>query len=160
MKIFDNPKPAVYMILAFLVGFFLLRSCEVEASEATLEIGPTFSGEFNGGMGLVYTERFNGTWDVGTMIMSDQTWNDGNSHAGNNGGLFGQRIVRYKSFEMGLGASYWINQSALIGDEFAWALSLGWQFNDHASLRIRHWSNAGTVDRNRGQDILTFGWTF
>lgn len=159
MKLFDNPKPVVYLILAFLVAFFLMRSCEAEASEGIIEVGPTFTGEFNGGVGLVYTERLAGKWDVGVMLVSDQQW-ENVPRVGNNGGIFVQRVVKYKAFEMGLGAAGWINTSRIIGCHLGYTLSVRYNITPRVPLTIRHWSNAGTCDRNRGQDLLTIGWRF
>lgn len=157
----DNPKPAVFLILIFVLGFFTLRGCEAEASEGRVELGPTYTGEFNGGFGLIYTERFKGKWDIGIALLGEQKW-DGIT-TGNNGNVFGQRIVKSpkERFEMGIGAAYWINTDRnLIGCHLGFTLSARWNITDRIPLTLRHWSNAGTCRPNRGQDLLTIGWRF
>lgn len=159
MSIFKNAKPTVYIVLAFLIAFFLMRSCEAEASEGTIEIGPTFTSQLNGGVGLVYTERLAGKWDVGVMLTTPQQW-EAVPTVKTNGGLFVQRVVKYKAFEMGLGAAGWINTSRIVGCHMGFALSVRYNISPRIPLTIRHWSNAGSCDPNRGQDLLTIGWRF
>lgn len=142
----------------FIVGFGLMRACDADASEATFEVGPTYSGEFNGGAGLIYTERFAGKWDIGLMVFSDQDF--GKITVQENGGIFAQRIVTAGKFQMGLGAARWIGTSRFIGCEFGFTLSLRYAFTDRWSANIRHWSNAGACRPNRGQDLLTIGYSF
>lgn len=148
-KLFDNPKPAVYAIIIFLILFFSIRSCEASG----VELGATLLD----GYGLVYAEDIN-KFSVGVMLISNQSW-DG-IEEGNNGGIFIQRIVRYKNFSMGLGAASWINTSRVIGAHIGFHLSLHYDINEKFSLNVRHWSNAGTSINNRGQDLVTIGWEF
>lgn len=149
-NLFDNPKPVVYAILLFIIAFFSVRSCEA----SQVELGATLLD----GYGLVYTESV-GKFDVGVMLISDQNWDDTQT-AGNNGGVFGERLVRYKKFSMGLGAAYWIGTSKVIGSNLTFHMSLHYDLNDRFILNIRHWSNAGSTDNNRGQDLITLGWKF
>jgi hypothetical protein len=159
MNIFKKAKPGVYLVLAFVIAFVMMRSCEAEAAEGTIELGPTYTSEFNGGAGLVYTERLGKHWDVGLMLMSPQQWEQVPT-VDTNGGVMVQRIVTYKKLEMGLGAAGWINTSRLVGCHVGFALSIRYNFSPRVPLTIRHWSNAGSCERNRGQDLLTIGWRF
>ena len=154
--LFDNPKPVVFGILIFLVAFFSIRSCYGSG----VELGPTLLS----GYGMVYSESIGEQqkWDVGVMLISEQSW-DGNV-AGNNGGIFIERLVRYKRFSMGLGAAGWIGTSRLIGTQLTYHMSLRFLLpGDRFTLNYRHWSNAGTTPDegpNRGQDLVTVGWIF
>ena len=148
MKLFDNPKPVVYAIILFLVAFFSIRSCEA----SSVELGPTLLN----GYGLVYAEDV-GKFSVGVMLISDQTW-DG-IEEGNNGGVFAERLVRYKQFSMGLGAAGWIGTSRIIGAPLGFHLSMHYDVG-RFNLNYRHWSNAGTSLQNRGQDLITVGFRF
>lgn len=155
---FNNPKLVIITLVIFLGLFFFLRSGEAHAGAA--EIGLTYTGEFNSGVALVYTERLAGKWDIGTKLISKQNYNG--STIENNGGIFGQRIVstKNKRFELGLGFSYWIKTSDLIGCHAAWDMSVRWNITDRIPLTVRHNSNAGICENNRGQDMLTIGWSF
>jgi len=149
-NLLDNPKPVVFAIVLFLVAFFSIRSCEA----SQVELGPSLLN----GYGLVYTESV-GKFDVGVMLISDQEWDNGVT-AGNNGGVLVQRMVKYKRFGMGLGAAGWVSTSKVIGAHLGFHLSLHYELSDRFNINVRHWSNAGTSDQNRGQDLITVGWKF
>lgn len=149
-NLLNNPKPVVYAILLFLLGFFSIRSCEA----SQVELGPSLLK----GYGLVYSESL-GEFDIGVMLISDQEW-DGTQTAGNNGGVFGERLVRFNKFSMGIGAAYWVTTSKVIGSNLTFHLSMHYDLNDKWRVNYRHWSNAGTTNNNRGQDLLTLGWKF
>lgn len=158
-KLLDNPKPVTVIVAVFISLFFLFLSFSANASDGRLELGPTYTGEFNGGAGLIYTERLKGKYDVGIALLGEQKW-DGKT-TGNNGNVFGQRIVKYKKAELGLGAAYWIKtDDRIIGCKLGYTMMLRWNFTDRLAASIRHWSNAGVCKPNRGQDLLTIGWRF
>ena len=75
---FNNPKPVIVAIVALLVLFVSYKSCAGE-----MEIGATFTGEFNGGVGLLYSARaLDDRVDFGIHIIGEQSW-DGNTVANN-----------------------------------------------------------------------------
>lgn len=155
----DNPKTATLIVLTVISLFFLFISFSADASETRLELGPTYTSEFNGGAGLIYTERFKGKWDIGIALIGEQDWKG--QTTGNNGNVFGQRIVKYRKIELGLGAAYWITtDDRIIGCNLGFTMMTRWNITDRLSATIRHWSNAGTCKPNRGQDLLTIGWRF
>lgn len=162
--LFDNPRRVVFAVVAVLVLAFTYRACS--ASEAYLELGPAFTGEFNGGLGLVYTERLGDRFDLGLHLVSDQQW-DGKS-AGNNGGVTASIVFarpadfwRALPSEVHIGASAWIaTDENLIGCHLGYNLGLRWRLSDRFHVGWRHWSNAGTCEVNRGQDLLVFGARF
>lgn len=162
---FNNPKPVqaaiVLLILSFLAYMYFNQA---EAGE--FEAGPTFTGEFNGGAGIVYSERvLNDKLDIGVQLISEQSWDD--KQVGNNGGVWTafiahkpERWWRVLPDELSIGASYWIKTDEhLIGCNLGYQLGFRWRFGQW-SIGPRHWSNAGTCKPNRGQDMLTIGFRF
>lgn len=154
MKLFDNPKKAVYVILAFLVLYFVFRAGEARA-DGFVGLGPS---EING-YGLVYTERLGGKWDLGLQLVSDQEW-EGDKSVGNNGGVTVSRVVTKNNWDLMLGASAWVSTSRVIGCHLGFHLGAGYNLTDRVAVRLSHWSNAGTCERNRGQNLLLIGWRF
>lgn len=159
---FNNPSKAIVGILLVIGLFVAYESC----SATELEVGPTFTGEFNGGLGLVLMERVHPNIDVGIALISDQEW-DG-VQAANNGNAFAAFVAerpdgfwRALPDEMHIGASMWIKDNPPInGCRQGYLLGLKYRLGDNFSVGVRHWSNAGTCKPNRGQDLLTFGWRF
>jgi len=151
-KLLDNPNKAAIAVVIFLVLFFSLRSCDAEA--ASVELGPSLLN----GYGLVYAEDLGEDWSAGMMLISEQEVY--NQTIGNNGGFFITRMVRKNDFSMGLGIARWVSTSRVIGAELGFHLSLHYNLLGRYSINYRHWSNAGTADQNRGQDLLTIGWRF
>lgn len=164
-KIFNNPKKTVYMIVGFIAIFvsYLYFTSDTDAAE--MEIGPTFTDEFNGGFALTFSERFSDKYELGLSVISDQNWD--NIQVGNNGNFWAAYVVtRPDNFwkilpsEFLLGANYWIKtESPITGCHVGYILGTKYRFNDF-SVGWRHWSNAGSCKPNRGQDLLTFGWRF
>jgi len=160
---FNNRKGVIVAILCLILLFI---SYGVFATE--VEVGPTFAGEFNDGMGLVLTERVaDGKIDLGMAIIGEQNYAKENLILENNGNFFAVFCqTKPKSWfvlfpaDVCIGGAYWIHTSRFIGDELGFHLALKWRIGEHASINLRHWSNAGTVKPNRGQDLLTFGWRF
>ena len=156
---FDNKKSVV---IALLVLFLLFVSYGVFAAE--IEVGPTYTGEFNGGTGLVVTERvFDGKIDIGVALMGEQTWEG--ITVGNNGNVFfafvakrPERWWKVLPSEVTFGAAHWIKTDKnLIGSRQGFMLGIKWRFKERYSAGIRHWSNSGVVKPNRGQDFPNLG---
>ena len=166
-KIFNNPKKAVYFIVAFLLLFIAYNAFSA-AEAGELHLGPTYTGEFNGGASLAFSERLGDKFDVGVMLVSAQTWDEGTDKVGNNGMLYGQYIVKRPEnwvpvlpSEMGLGMNYWVRANPPInGCELGFNMSLKYRFGEHFGVGWWHSSNAGTCRPNRGQDILFLSWRF
>jgi hypothetical protein len=166
-KLLNNPKKTVLMILAFVALFlsYLFFGAD-DAQAVEFEAGPTYTGEFNGGFGVMFSERFAGKYDVGITLISEQDWEA--VHATNNGNFWAayvakrpDRFWKFLPSEFSLGPSAWIKtQSPINGCILGYHLGLKYRFGDHVSVGVRHWSNAGSCKPNRGQDLLTVGWTF
>jgi hypothetical protein len=74
--------------------------------------------------------------------------------------IHGQRLLRWRKFEIGIGAAYFQNTNRALGAKFTVSSSASYHFNKNFSLNFRHFSNAGSATPNMGQDLLTIGWTF
>jgi len=148
-----------YILIAIFIAlsawFF---ATEVEAAE--FEIGPTLlSGEFADGGMLIFTERL-GKWTLGGGYVSKQTCKCRVEVDLEENIFFqGQRIVDHKNWELGIGAAYFQNTNRALGKNLTWSLSLGYG-KEHWSVRVRHWSNAGSGSPNLGQDVVTIGYAF
>jgi hypothetical protein len=159
---FNNKKATLYAIIAVIVIFL---SYKAKATEVA--VGGTYTSGFNGGMGIILSERvMKDKIDVGLSLISDQTFNG--KTTGNNGNVFADFIaVRPESWwkvlpsEVTIGGAYWIKtDDRLIGSQLGYKLGLKWRINDGLSVGIAHWSNSGTVRPNRGQDLGYVAWRF
>lgn len=154
-------KKSVVIAVAIMISVFALWRCSpANADEGVMDVGATYTGGFNGGTAFSYSERLAGKWDIGVKVISEQSW-EGN-HARNNGGIFGQRIVKSPGgrFELGVGFAYFIGTSPLIGCHGAFELSARYNITPKITLTYRHNSNGSICDQNRGQDVLSIGWRF
>ena len=100
-------------------------------------------------------------------LISEQDYDKENLRLDNNGNVFAAFVAskpdrwwKILPSEVHLGPAYWIHTSRFIGANMGFTLALKWHIGEHATVNIRHWSNAGTTKPNRGQDLLTFGWRF
>lgn len=163
-KLFNNPKPVVYIILALIVLFFAYKANATEA-----EFGATFDSKgFNEGIALGVSERFlDNKLDLGLFLIGEQKYKKEDIIVGNNGNVTLAYVATKPETwwiilptEAHIGAAYWIETNRFIGSQMTFNLALKWHIGKHASFGIRHWSNAGTVKPNRGQDMITIGWRF
>ena len=153
--------------MRILTLVLLLFAFNVSA-ETRLEVGPTFlSDDYAEGQMAVLTERV-GKWDFSYIYVTEQDawpgWEKrhgyGPAHLERNSAIHIQRIWKWKKAEFGFGVARWANTSRALGHKTTYPLMIGWNFNKHLSLRIRHYSNAGSATPNLGQDAITIGWTF
>lgn len=161
-KLFDNPKKAVVLIILVILTFAAYK----QASATEMEVGPTYTSQFNGGIGLSIIERF-GPVDLGVSLIGKQEWE--NVEVENNGVAWAAFVAERPEHwwtklpaEVHIGTGLWFqkDRSPITSCHATFLLGLKWRLGDHASVGIRHWSNAGVCDKNRGQDVLTFGWRF
>ena len=152
----------LYLVLVFLALLFFFFSRESEAAE--IEIGPTsLSGDFAEGGALLLTER-EGKWSFGGGYVSKQFVQtcprpDCAFDIEENIFFQVQRVVDYKKWEMGIGPAYFQNTNRALGKNLTWGLSLGYR-GERFSIRLRHYSNAGSGTPNLGQDMITVGYDF
>ena len=145
----------------------MLLFASVVHSETRTEFGPTYlSDESSGGGMLIVVERV-GVWDLGVGYVSEQdvwpTWERDNGyppvHIRSNAFMYGQRVWRKGRFEFGLGVAHFSNNNRALGSRTTYPVVIGWNFNGRLSVRLRHFSNAGSAAPNMGQDALTIGVT-
>jgi len=159
-------KGTTYAVLAFIVLFVLLLSKESDAAEPFIEVAPetTFvAGNSYTGSILMFGERFAGKYDVAIGLSTAGNCRDVVCSRGpspTNQLIFAQRVVSYKKVEMGLGISYWHNQTAAWNSNTPFALSLGWNPSNRVALKWRHFSTGGSSDDNGGLDMITIGYKF
>jgi len=159
---FNNPKPAIYFILGFIVLVALFLSFESKA-ETHMEWGPTFaSSEYSNGSALFFSEIWQDKYLVGFGLIGDQEGNfkEGTITVKSNMLVQAQRLVTYKKVTLGIGVARWQHTNRMLGDEFTFALSLSYALNSSWDIRYRHFSNGGTASPNSGQDILLIGFRF
>ena len=160
------PKPAIW--LNTLIFLTLLLSFGASA-ELRLEAGPTYlSDESSDGWTFAVHDRITPNWDLGMGYVSEQTvlpsWEEDRglppTDVGRNLFIHGQRIITHNKIEIGIGAAFFQNTNRALGRDFVASVSLGWNFNEKLSIRVRHFSNAGSGTPNLGQDLVTFGYSF
>ena len=159
---FNNPGKA---IVAILLVISLFVAYKAKATE--VEVGPTYTGEFNGGIALTLSERIlDDKLDIGVALIGPQSWEQVNID--HNANFWFAYVAKKPETwivglpdEVHLGGGVWFKtQSPINGCYPTFLMGLKWRLGDHASIGIRHWSNAGVCSPNRGQDLLTFGWRF
>lgn len=165
----DIKSKTTWLIGGFIVLLvFMLATEDADAAETTtsIEVAPTLfvaGNRYNGGL-LILEERFNKKYALGVGLTTEWVCPDVNDCRRGNGPtnqvVYAQRVVTHKKFEIGLGISYWHNQSPSWDSNTPYALSLGWNFNKNLNAKWRHFSTGGSSDRNGGLDMFTIGWRF
>lgn len=146
----------------------LLLFSPMLVAETRLEIGPTYlSDERSSGYMFIVSERV-GKFDFGIGYVSEQDvlpgWENrhgyGPVHLSRNAFFYVQRFWTKGQFELGAGLAHFNNENRALGAKITYPVSIGWNWNENLSIRLRHFSNAGAATPNLGQDSLTIGWTF
>lgn len=152
----------------YLVGLFLLLLLfafwKEGRAEVSAEIGPTFaSGEFSDGGALILSERF-GDYEIGIGYLSEQRVvprDEVETEVMENIVFQASRMVGLtESIELGIGVSMFNAESRTLGSKFNFSLTLRWVITDRWYANVRHWSNAGSVRPNMGQDAIMIGYRF
>lgn len=169
-KLFNNPKKAVIAIVIVIL-LFISYAALAEDDHLEVAIGPTYTGEFNGGVALSLSKRFHRNFDVGITMVSAQEWEQ--VDIGNNGAAW-MRFVAHRPenwtpllpAEVYIGANYWFKeQSPINGCKEGFLLGLAWDVSLGSFwpnvIGVDHRSNGGVCNgANRGQDMLMLGWRF
>jgi hypothetical protein len=158
-----------HIVVLFVLALFYLFAREVKA-DVSVELGKTnISGSWAGEALLIH-ERF-GKYDVGMGLIGRQEFDASCGYniprypkcqfdVRPNMFIHAQRIVPYKKCFMGIGPAWFQNTSRISNRLFQWSLMIGCSVSDKISVRIRHFSNAGSGSPNLGQDMITIGWRF
>ena len=142
------------LLLMCFVGYKTADAVEIEA-------GPGFlSGEYSEGGVLIFNSELYKGWHIGGGYVSKQTCHC-TYPADLDENIFFQvqHRAKWKLLEVGIGPAYWQNTNRALGKNLTWSLSLGLG-GEHWSVRLRHFSNAGSGSPNLGQDMLTLGYQF
>lgn len=167
-RLFDNPKPARYIILGFVILLVLFLVNEAKA-DTTIELGaPAISYNFTSANGPIFilSERWE-KWNVGFGLVGQQD-DKYDRTISNNIFIHGQRTVRGWGWAddliLGVGLAYFNNTSVDMGSHLNFSLSLEYNKRRKSWLPdyavIRHFSSAGSKSPNAGQDALLIGWYF
>ena len=148
----------VWIIVVFLLVLVFFAYKEANAFE--IEVGPAvLSGEYSEGGVLMASERL-GKFSVGGGYVSQQVCHCRYpAELEENIFFTAQRLFEYKRWELGVGPAYFQNTNRALGKRLTWSLSLGFG-GEHWSVRMRHFSNAGSGKPNLGQDMILIGYAF
>ena len=172
---FEKIIKPFFIVLTF-IALLMFGFCREAKAEVTGELGAGFlSGQLSKGAALIVTERWGGPYgsrySVGMGYISEQEVTDRkeNFHeVRENLFIMAQRRVSFDikgcpdhdCITLGIGPAYFNGISRWNGSKFVAALSVEFRPDEHWSVNIRHFSNAGSATPNMGQDLLTIGYTF
>ena len=138
-------------------------------AEFNIELGAAhLSGSNSNGAVVIFQERYD-KWLVGIGFIDEQevcpSWEMKYNYpcpvfVDRNLFLHGQRLLKWKGIELGVGAAYFQNTNRALGKNFTVSASIGYHLNKHVWVGARHFSNAGSGTPNLGQDMLNIGITF
>lgn len=114
---------------------------------------------------IIIAEEFNDKYEVGLLLQLRLDCVDINEckrgeSASANQAFYFQRVVYYNDFSIGIGASYWQNQTPAWNSHTPFLLTLGYRLSDSTSLGYKHFSTGGSSSNNGGLDMFTVRWTF
>jgi hypothetical protein len=161
MRLFRNPKGAVYGILAFAVLLLMLfamqaraeQTLQFEAGAAVLRgetpaIGLTIGCPGCGPVGTDYEYGFDLVGDSHEYSESPNA--------------IGPRVMivdGYKRASLGLGFQWW-NVETEYTCQFTFALMARYRISDRFALQWRHSSSAGSCRPNYGRDLVMLSFRF
>ena len=114
---------------------------------------------------LIFGETFDNKYRVGLILQlrldcpAKKYCKRGESDRANQA-LFIQRVVKKGDFEMGIGMSYWHNQTPAWNSNTPYVLSVRYQIFENTHVGYTHFSTGGSSSNNGGMDLLTIGYTF
>ena len=160
-------KKTVWGVILFLIGVGLFLAHEADASETSYEVsyGATFVGGSQYDSATFFmSEAFDDRkYHVGLLLQTGLDCVDGNRCRGESGGnqaFFVQRVVYFGDMFLGIGGSYWHKQTPAWNSNTPYALSIGYEFNDHLAVTWRHFSTGGSSSINPGLDLVTVRYNF
>jgi hypothetical protein len=165
----DFKRYTTWGVIAFLIlaVFMLFREARSEGTGIELAPGTMFvaSDRYKGAwLGINHRFTEEDKWEIGLGLTTEWQCVDINDcprgEGSNNQFIYGQRIIHWNKFELGLGISYWHNKTPAWDSHTPYALSLGWNFTDNIGVGYRHFSTAGSSTNNGGLDMLTARWRF
>lgn len=159
-KLFDNPKPVLYAIVAFVALLLALFAIKSRASDLSVEGGSAMVRGETPALGLVVrwpqAGPVNTDWEVGFLLSGQSYHYQDNPNAFTAYGLI---VDGWKKFELGFGFAY-TNVSWEYTCQYTAALMARWRVSDRIAVQWRHFSSAGSCEPNAGRDFATVSWKF
>jgi hypothetical protein len=160
VKLFDNPRSAVYAIVVFVLILFTLFAIKARASDLYVEGGAALVRGETAALGLNINWPQQGPahtdWEAGFLLSGTSEYYRENPNAIT---LYGMLVDGYKNFELGLGFAY-TNVEWEYTCQETFALMARWRFTPRLAAQWRHFSSAGSCKPNAGRDIATISWRF
>lgn len=162
MRLFRNPKSAVYLIVAFVLALLVLFAIKARA-DSTLQVegGAAVLRGYTPTLGLSIQWPQAGPaqtdYELGFMLIGDGTYDD--EDFGNQVVWYGMLWDGYRQIELGLGAAYF-NIESPFTCQFTFTLGARWRVTERVSAQWRHYSTAGSCQPNTGRDLATVSWRF
>lgn len=160
-------KKTTIAIILFLLTFawFLSKEVRAETQIGLSAYGVAVGGDRYESETLFILEDFNNEYQAGFLLQLRLDCVDGahckrGQSERSNQAFFVQRVVRYNDFEIGMGFSYWHNQTPAWDSHTPYMLSLAYYFNKNLSVGYTHFSTGGSSDHNGGLDMLSLRWNF
>lgn len=109
---------------------------------------------------VVYPERVGDAgYEVGVTLLGESSFRDTTQR--NNFAVHGTLVDGFGRFDVGLGLAYLQNTDEYNGSHLNFHLVVGYRFKAvPVTLRVQHFSNAGTVAPNRGRDMALVFYRF
>ena len=168
----------MHQVTAWRTILITLALAVTGCATTEIEIGPTFlTQEFAHGGTIIVTERVAEKYDFSIGHVSEQIVQtcprlDCIQRVQRNLYVGAARLWEYKRLEVGLGANYFADVSRVSGSHLMVGAMFGVKLCDRLSLRVRHYSNAGSQSPdcdcgpycgcgyNLGQDSITLAMRF
>lgn len=156
-----NPTKVKFAILAFVVialSAFATKCRAADDVTLSVETGTTYIRGETPVFGLTVNWLNAGPKDAdfqcGLMLVGSTAGNR------NQAGFQCLMVDGFGKFDIGLGLVALQNIDEYNGSHANFSLMLGYRFTDRFGLKVRHWSNAGTTDSNKGRDMLLVSYQF
>lgn len=161
MRLFRNPKPALYGIIAFVLVLLVLFAVNARASELQAEGGSAVLRGYTPVIGLSIQWPEKGPagtdYEVGFQLIGDGEYNG--VEFSNQVTWYAMLWDGYRGVELGLGGAYTTVENPF-ACQTTFALGARWRPTDRVALQWRHYSSAGSCQPNTGRDLVTASWRF
>lgn len=159
-RLFDNKKPVLYAIIAFVAALLVLFSLKSEGSELTFEAGSAIvRGETpTVGINMAWPDAgpVGTDYELGFNLVGESEHYRKNPNAIT---LRGMLWDGYKRVSLGLGFAY-TNVEQEYACQVTFALGIRVRLFERVAVQARHFSSAGSCKPNAGRDLLTVSWRF
>lgn len=159
-KLFRNPKPAIYLIIVFIVVLLVLWSIPSQGSELRMEGGSAVLRGETPVLGVNITWPQAGpvgtSYEAGFTLIGDSSYYRDNPNVI---ALHGALVDGWKRFQAGIGF-YAMNVEHEYTCQVGFHLLARYSFSQRINATWRHYSSAGSCTPNAGRDLVTLAWRF